>query len=311
MKILSMSGYIPEHICDTIRFTQYPGDRSISHYCGYASDFISQVLHDETIDGAVYPKTCDSSRILSSYLSQSKKFIYQLNIPVRETKWSKEFFANNIQEYQRAVEANYHIQIEDLIERCKMINKRNSMLFEAYESLEELSYSEYISYIHYLLKTPLFDQRMPDLKNGTQGKKAYIIGSFLSNLEIAREIEIAGFNVVGDNLPESGRMVSRIPVDINKEDIYMSIADSILSQRTSPSQNCFHDIIKKDIEIINRKKAEAVFYISQKYCEPYDFLFPIYKDALDGIPILHISLNDTEDIRNVRLSLEAFANTVF
>ena len=81
MKILSMSGLIPEHICDTVRFTQYTGDRNISHYCGYASDFISQVIQDDTIDGAVFPKSCDSTRILLSYLSDTEKFIHQINVP--------------------------------------------------------------------------------------------------------------------------------------------------------------------------------------------------------------------------------------
>lgn len=81
MKILAMSGFVPEEICDTMRFTQYSGNRNISHYCGYASDFIDQALQDSNVDGVVFPKTCDSTRIIKSYLEEAKKFVYQLNVP--------------------------------------------------------------------------------------------------------------------------------------------------------------------------------------------------------------------------------------
>ena len=83
MKILSMSGFVPEAICDTVRFNGFKGDAGFSHYCTYASDYISQVLSDDTIDGAVFPKTCDSSRSISSYIGESGKFVYPLAVPVQ------------------------------------------------------------------------------------------------------------------------------------------------------------------------------------------------------------------------------------
>ena len=33
MNILALSGFVPEQICDTVRFTRYTGDRNITHYC--------------------------------------------------------------------------------------------------------------------------------------------------------------------------------------------------------------------------------------------------------------------------------------
>ena len=62
---------------EEIRFTGYTGERNIAHYCGYAADYISQVMNDRDIDGAVFPKTCDSTRTLTSYLSGSGKFCFQ------------------------------------------------------------------------------------------------------------------------------------------------------------------------------------------------------------------------------------------
>ena len=80
MSILALSGHIPEYIGDIIRFTNYSGDRNIAQYCGYASDFISQVINDDSIDGAVYPRSCDSARIIGSYLEKSGKRFFQFNL---------------------------------------------------------------------------------------------------------------------------------------------------------------------------------------------------------------------------------------
>lgn len=111
MKILSMSGFVPEQVCDTIRFTQYAGDRNIAHYCGYVSDFVSKVLQDESIDGAVYPKSCDSTRIMASYLSDNGKFLHQIGVTSYNTVGAIEYFANEIKRYKEAVEAYYGITL--------------------------------------------------------------------------------------------------------------------------------------------------------------------------------------------------------
>ena len=107
MNILSFSGFIPEQICDTVRFISYRGEHRISHYCGYAADYISQVLQDNRYDGAVFPRSCDSSRVISSYLSDCGKFMYQLHIPARQDKLAVQFLAANIRTYQQAVEEHY------------------------------------------------------------------------------------------------------------------------------------------------------------------------------------------------------------
>jgi len=104
MRILSLSEFIPEQICDIIRFTQYHGDRNINHYCGYVSDFISQVRYDDSIDGCVFPRSCDSTRIMNRYLSGVDKFVYQILVPARQDNLAINFFAKGIADYQKAIE---------------------------------------------------------------------------------------------------------------------------------------------------------------------------------------------------------------
>ena len=313
MKILSMSGFIPEQVCDTIRFTQYSGDRNIAHYCGYASDFISKVLQDESIDGAVYPKSCDSTRIMSSYLSESGKFLHQIGIASYDSAGSMEYYANEIKRYKEAVEVHYGITIDDMAERAELVNNRNASIRETYENLASISFSQYLRTIHDMLELPLRNQRwdFQGDRDNSSGKRVFLTGSFLSNLSIVDVIENSGLTIVGDSLPESGRLVSCKPVDTSV-DIYKEIAQSILSARLSPTQNAFKRIIADDFDEISKKDARAIIFLTQKYCEPYDYLYSIYKSEADKrkIPIIQLAMNNTQDDGKASLLIEAFADMI-
>ncbi len=324
MNILSLSGFVPEAICDTVRFTGYTGERNIAHYCGYTADYISQVMNDHDIDGAVFPKTCDSTRTLMSYLSGSGKFCFQFVPPSDGTPSGVEFYANQIRTYKRSVEAFYGITLGDIPERMEMVNERNKLILGAYERLSSLSYFEYLSAIHGMLKLPLKEQKtfgkagplspqkridMTGQRSATKEKRVFIVGSFLSCLQIAKDVEAAGLNVAGDSLPESGRLVSARPMD-PEGDPYLEIAAHILSMRHSPTQNSFRGLISRDISEIEEKNVNGVIFVIQKYCEPYEYLYPVYKKELDkrGISSVKISPDHSEDRAKAVLLLEAFAD---
>lgn len=315
MKLLSFSGFIPEQIVDTKRFISFPGDRTIQHYCGYASDFISQVKSDVEISGAVFPKTCDSSRIIKSYLEGTDKFLFQFSVPSIIDDNSIEFYAKEIRRYKNAVEDYFKCSIsnDDIIARTIMINERNLKILDAYERINELSYSEYLSLIHSCMADSTLSFSKDSITNtlDTNVKKIFLIGSFLSNVEIAGMIERLGMKIVGDNLPESGRICSNPKTEL-EGDIFKNISSNILMRKQSPSQNSFKELIEKDIDEIKKKKADAAIMVIQKYCEPYEYLYSIYKSKLEmeGIPLLKINLLNSQDIEKVELQLDAFSGTL-
>ena len=313
MRILSMSGFVPEHICDTERFIYFSGNREISFYCGYASDYVSRVLSDDSIDGAVYPRSCDSTRVISGYIRKSKKFTYQINVPSYNVPGAVEYYATSIKKYKEAIEQYYGVNLDPVDERISLINERNAKIRKMYEILSDLSYSDYLSQIHGILKQPLKEQIWNDNLGGcsASGKRVYIVGSFLSNIRLVEKMEKLGMNIVGDSLPESGRLVSALPVN-RSGDIYSDIAHSILSAKTSPTQNCFDHILKSDLEEIRRKDVKGVIFVLQNYCEPYEYLYGVYAKALDamGIQVLKLSLDSTEDDKGCELMIEAFADTL-
>lgn len=311
MRLLSMSGFIPEHICDTVRFTHFPGDFRIQHYCGYASDFLSQVMQDNSIDGAVFPRSCDSTRIMAGYLEETGKFIYQMNIPSRQDELAVDYFAASIRNYKQQVEAYFSVNLRDIETRIETVNQRNQDLKKLYHEIGTISYKEYLEAIHEMLQRPLYEQKVPSGtgQRGGTGKRIFLIGSFLSDLSVLETLEKNGLTVVGDTLPESGRIVSA-PVVNQDGDLYHAVARSILGMRLSPTQNNFREILEADLMEIKAKNVQGVVFITQKYCEPYDYLFSVYKKKLDelGIPVLKISLHYTTDDSKATLAIEAFAD---
>ncbi len=312
MNILSLSGLIPEQICDTIRFFGYDGQQRISHYCRYASDYISQILEDPEIDGAVFPRTCDSSRTIASYLEECGKFVYSFHIPARQDRAAVSYLADSLRRYKTAVEQHYGTGLTDVMERTSLVNERNRALRGSYEHLPELSYSAYLDMVHGLLRKPLREQRVSDDLPSCpcpDGPKVFVAGSTQTGSGIARQIEAAGLHIVGDRLSESHRLVSSPEIPL-EGDIFENIALSMLSSMPSPSQDDFSRILREDREELLRRQAQGVIFITQKYCEPYDYLFPTYRKMLDGLGIrsLRITVSGSQSENETALVVETFAN---
>ena len=310
MKILSMSGFVPEAICDTVRFNGFKGDAGYSHYCTYASDYISQVLSDDTIDGAVFPKTCDSSRSISSYIGESGKFVYPLAVPVIRSEDAISYYAYVIRDYKTAVEAHYGISIseDEIYDRFRMVEARNASINSLYESLADgLSYSSYLNAIHENFTKPLAEQKI-ETSGQSAGIPVFLLGSYMTNAGIVDSAEKNGLRIIGDDLPESNRIAKRaFPV---VDDIYQLVALQVLSSRTSPTQNSYSDRIKETMEEIGKKGCRGVLVVTQRFCEPYDYYYSVFKKALDdaGIPSLKLELDGSLDQNLHEAELGAFAS---
>ena len=313
MKILALSGLIPEHITDVIRFRGYEEENRISHFCGYASEFISRVQQDKSLDGAVFPRSCDSSRTIRSYLPEDRLFVYQLPIPARQDPFAEDFFASAIINYTKSLERYFGIRIDKgtIRDRVEAVTVRNRRLKDLYDSLDVIPYHMYIRGIQDMLEKPLLEQSVSDTFPGqiAVGKRVYLIGSTLVDPMVTQTIEDSGMKIVGDNLPESGRLCAAPEIDVNSDPFY-GIACSILGNRLSPTQDNFEQMIASDLEEIERKGVQGVIFVTQKYCEPYDYLYYVYSRVLKekGIPVLKIPLSGSQGDRKSELALEAFAD---
>jgi len=314
MKILSLSGFVPECICDTVRFTGYMGDRNISHYCGYASDFVSQVLYDNSIDGAVYPKSCDSTRIMNSYLDGSGKFLYQIPVPTRHDDASVGYLAAVFEDFEKKIRDRYHLDEIDIEKRIMAINHRNGCIRALLRQREHKSFYSMLHSIHKMLQKPLLEQDLHAEDIGerkTTNKRIYVIGSFLANVSIIKIMEECGLSVVGDDLPEVGRLASSAEISTEGNLLY-NAARSFLTMRRSPTQVQFQNTVDCDVKEIIDCEAKGAIFITQKYCEAYDYYYYCMKNMLDKhkIPVLHVTLSDSGDEGKARLQIEAFADMI-
>lgn len=312
MKLLSLSGFIPECFCDIIRFTGYHGDRNLPHYCGYASDFISQVLSETDIDGAIFPKSCDSSRIMKSYLEPSGKFLYQFPVPARTDRIGEEYFISLLKDFEHALQHHFPEDSYSVRNRIELINQRNQSLQDLYLHLEDFSFYDFLCSVHSMLSKPLSEQTLSveHLKTRTATRKRiYLIGSFLANEHIVNLMEDQGLTIVGDYLPESGRLAGSGSI-MTEGDLYKNIADYMIRNKKSPTQNNFEQIGQDIRQEISERNAMGVIFVTQKYCEPYDYLYYDLKKQLDAlnIPSIRISLSDSEDEGKAELSIEAFSD---
>ena len=232
-------------------------------------------------------------------------------MPARRDSGATTYFAESLRQYQQAVETHYRIKITDIAERVQLVNLRNQRLAGIYERLPEISYSAYLEMLHTMLQMPLREQSVSDtlpMPDNPGGHRVFVIGSTLSDTGLVRKIENAGLNIVGDRLPESRRLFS-MPAVSQNGDIFENIAASILSAYTSPTQNNFSEILQEDRMELIRKGIEGVIYVTQKYCEPYDYLFPAYKMMLDELGIKCLRLTSTgSETAGAELAIETFAD---
>ena len=71
-------------------------------------------------------------------------------------------------------------------------------------------------------------------------------------------------------------------------------------------------ILARDLTEMEQKNVQGVVFVTQKYCEPYDYLYAVYKKELDlrGISSVKIALDHSEDPGKALLLLETFADTL-
>jgi benzoyl-CoA reductase/2-hydroxyglutaryl-CoA dehydratase subunit BcrC/BadD/HgdB len=303
-KILYLSNYIPEEIVDVYRFNTYLPAMKLDNYCTMVLNYMSQIICDDTVDGALIPNTCDSVRVARDILkTQTRKFVFQLKHPLKLSINSIIYYATQIKKFKEAFEKHFEVKIteDEILHRIKLIREKMQFLRRRYEYLAPFSYYEYLKALNQSHRSPLEDWRkILDIKFSTiKGpKKVFLIGPYLTDLSIVQMIEKYEGNIVGDDLSNSKRYFFSedfLP-HMDTGDLYESIAIQNLSRFPSPTSNRFNYIIVKDIDEIVRKGVKGVFFLYQKFCEPHQYIYPLLREGLEekGISTFLLQLENKE-----------------
>lgn len=302
--ILCLSNYVPEEITDVIRFNVYEPVLRLESICTYAVNFVSQVIDDDSIDGAVIPNSCDSIRAARDMaLKRTQKFLHQIKHPLRfpADALTITYYSHEIKHYKNHYENHFNITItEEAIEnRILLLTKKIAFLKKLYDELPGISYYSYLKAVNESLRTllPGWEKKL-DIHYPLPGgnKRVYLIGPYLSDLSVIQTIEANNGSIVGDDLTNSKRYFScnGLMPTAKPQNIYETVALRNLAKYPSPTSNNFDYIIKKNLEEIKRKEVRGVIFVYQKFCEPHEYIYPLLKEMLEkeGIPSLKLQMEN-------------------
>jgi benzoyl-CoA reductase/2-hydroxyglutaryl-CoA dehydratase subunit BcrC/BadD/HgdB len=318
-EILTLSNYIPEEVIDLQRFITYQGSVRINNFCTYVQNFMSRIIDDPGIHGAIIPNSCDSVRIARDYLAEySDKFLFQLKHPLHDDANAVSYLSSEIVRMKDAISRHFDLTIgEDAIrDRMTEIDGRNRFLKRVYEHIEEISYHDYLRAVIGCLSARLADwKKHLDMQFGPSGKGArvYLVGPFFCDLGIVRAIEKFGLTIAGDYITNSQRLFSGVPAEPRPANIYMDIAGRILSRYPSPTLNNFKRMVSLVMEEIRTKNIRGVIFIHQMFCEPYEYVYPYLLKKIQecGIPVLKLQIeNSSNNYGNIETKIETFSNVV-
>lgn len=318
LNILALSNFIPEEIIDVKRFESYKGNIRIENFCTYAQNFVSRVIEDDSVDGAVVPNSCDSIRMAADYIRENTgKFVYQIKHPLIFSSESILEYADEIIKYKSSIEKHFNISIsrEFMQDRIEKLDKKYLFIKGMYDSLNSISYYDYIKALNKSFTEPLNnweDIFRTEYRKTDNSVKVFIIGPFLSDISIIQKIEEFGGNIVGDDLTNSKRYFSikALNSNVDESNIFINTAYRNLSRHPSPTLNNFREVVSRDMHEIKKKEVRKVIFIYQKFCEPHDYIYPLFKEILDeeGIESLRIQLENGINSENIEMRLETFLN---
>jgi hypothetical protein len=235
---------------------------------------------------------------MDAYLMDSGKFVHKLDVPAIGGELGVQRFAQSIQEFRLKLEGHFAVAISEhgISERSAMLRERGKHLAKLYDSLQYIRYSDYIAQINDMLKHPLdkWQTFAPDGHSGSgHGKPIYLVGSFIQDPTLLSELEDSGLRVAGDNATNSKRLFANgaYAGAVSRGDTPISAAArEILEQRRSPVLDTFACVWERDWAEITRKGIRAVIFLTQQYCEPYDYLYALYQEKLSaaGVPLFRV-----------------------
>ena len=145
----------------------------------------------------------------------------------------------------------------------------------------------------------------------SQGIPILLSGIVPEPMDLIEELSRMGAFVAVDDLACCGR---RIYPPSSHEDIYMAMADSILSSPPDSTRGSpVEDRIRHLLNLAESSGAKGVIFLEIKFCEPELFYLPLLRQELNksGIPslVLEIELNDPFT-HQLRTRIEAFLEMI-
>jgi len=296
--------------------------------CSYSRTLLEQIKRGELnyLDGVIFPHTCDAMRALDLVVKEMEPFklVESYRPPrVRDNASAVKYFSQELERVREKLGklTGHYAKGEELEQAIEQVNEVKELLKQVKKEMVsgKVRAREFFSLVQAGMVGDkkevgaLAIKFLEEVKarKGTNQKKLKIVlaGKVLEPIEMIDELEQAGFQVVEDLLVNGSRYIES-QVELGSE----PIKDLVYAQLNKIPIAGVYDSKKSRaqwvIQRVKESQAEAVIYLVQKFCEPYELEVVGVEEELnkEGIKVLRLESDyQTSSLPPLRTRIDAFA----
>jgi benzoyl-CoA reductase subunit C len=330
-------GFLPVNILGASGYVEL--DKATAHTQSFVCS-ISRSTFELAADGYLnefdvlaFSNICDVARNLSGIIKRNipKKMVVYLHMPINNTLEAAHQYLYD--EYGRLVEkleavSGKKLDKEALRRSISLYNEKQRLLRKMerirVEKPWQLPYYEYYYALRagqllpvelYLDKLKLFLEQVEKRDRKQQDKiRVMVLGDFCEQpaLPLLRAMEDPAY-IVYDEAILGPRWIDE--VNENATDPLMALVKAY-TDNLRPLTTRYHPAIDKQqyiMKLLKDVRADAVVFLTPKFCEPALYDYIIYKMALDKakVPYVKMEYEESEStFENARTTLETFAESL-
>lgn len=277
--------------------------------CGFCRAALVEGLRngEGILSGVVAADSCDSMRRLfdtwSHFLKSS--FTHMLWVPHKTHDEGVEVFVQELRRFKRHLEefAGKEVSDDDLKGVISLYNRSRSLLSALYATRTAqnppISGTEALQVVKagFSLPREEYNSLLAELLEEVKGRDAYedegprilVTGSICADPEYLRVIEEGGGMVVADDVCTGSRYFSS-PVDTVEPDPLRALARRYLARGPCARMFDHQRRAQHILRLAKEYNVQGIIYSVLKFCDPYQYDFPIMRDKLEGagFPVLKI-----------------------
>jgi len=327
-ELVLASGAMPQALLGA----EIPFSRADAHFQGFACSYTRSLLEllarDELnfYDALILPHTCDALRALDLVAKElgKVKIVETYRPPrLRGNPASEDYLLEELERLRKRLSeiTGHYASAEDIKQASATLNELKDALRGVKTELKagKAAALEFFSAVQAAMAgdkqevTRLVKEFLAELKTRAPAKagakKIVLAGKVAEPLSLLEAVEDAGFQVVDDLLVNGSRYV-KSKVALNKDSV-QALAEAQFDKipvagMYDREQSRGERILRR----VRRSGAQAVIFLVQKFCEPYEMDVVGVEEELTraGIPLLKLESDyQSSSIAPLQTRIDAFA----
>jgi benzoyl-CoA reductase subunit C len=311
-ELIYAAGIVPVRIRGGAENVELADSHLPTYCCSYVRSALDLALKGtyNYLDGTVFPKTCDMTRVLPGIWKRNMKLSYQhfLPLPGKTTDDGIEFLVQELRLFRKSLEdfSGQEISDERLGKAIKVYNENRSLMKDVFRLSLGDSPTLLGSQVYSIELAGLVmpkDQHNAMLRSTLDGLGAgggpsndmirlMIAGNTFENIELLQIIEDCGGNVVIDEL-DIGTRYYDAPVSEEMEPL-RALAKRYMREVACPCKHPTGPRMERILDLAREYRVAGVILLNQKYCDSHLYDRPWIERTLreNRLPVLVVEHSD-------------------